>query len=159
MAHLNLKLPSLKVKQHSSSGQVQKRVVYRQALSTPWQISKNNDCSQSTSEPVEPSIDFHLLSDDKFDEGCSEGPSLHKLQREANASAWEEVRAKLLHAVVESEAMPLNQACTKCSEVPATLQCRKCGPSAFFCCACFHHVHCGINVFHVAEEWKVSVVI
>ena len=81
---------------------------------------------------MEPSIDYHPLSDDEFDEGCNEGPSLHKLQREANASAWENVRAKLLHAIVESEAMPLNQVCTKCSEVAATLRCRKCGPSAFF---------------------------
>ena len=70
---------------------------------------------------MEPSIDYHPLSDDEFDEGCNEGPSLHKLQREANASAWENVRAKLLHAIVESEAMPLNQVCTKCSEVAATL--------------------------------------
>ena len=44
--------------------------------------------------------------DDFHDEAFSEGPTLHTIQKQANSAAWERIRHRLLHAIVEGAAMP-----------------------------------------------------
>ena len=74
-----------------------------------------NDAGDGTTvERVEAGIDILCSSSDfELDEAFSEGPSLHKIQMQASATAWERIRQKLLRAVVESKALPANQVCTK----------------------------------------------
>ena len=64
------------------------------------------------------------------DEAFCEGPSLHTIQKQANAAVWERIRHQLLRAIMESKAMPQNQLNVKCNDVVANLRCRKCNPSA-----------------------------
>ena len=108
---LHLKLPCLKVTLRPTSGPIQRRVVHRGAVLKP--SSENPDCPVKT--VVDPGGQLANLASTNIslEEEFTEGPSLHKIQRESNARAWERIRQKLLHAGMESEAMPLNQVCIK----------------------------------------------
>ena len=154
--HIQLKLPSFRVTVRPTSGPVQKKIIHRSATS---QVSQKLDSiepgSASSPKPLESDYQ-HCDAEPHEDDDFTEGSSLHRIQKKANASAWEKIRPSLLKAVVESEAMPPYQECIKCFKVPASLRCRKCGPYAFFCTTCFLTAHCAVNIFHVAEEWKVS---
>ena len=87
-----------------------------------------------TVEGVEAGSDISCIpSDFELDKAFFDGPRIRKIPMQTSATAWERIRQELLRAVVEGEALPVNQVCTKCIDVIATLHCRKCGPAAFFC--------------------------
>lgn len=75
------------------------------------------------------------------------GPNLYEIQQQANAAAWERIHQMMLNAVVESNAMPLGQACVKCLQTSASLRCRKCGLAVFYCDDCFLADHSKSNFF------------
>ena len=149
--HVHLKLPSFRVTVRPTSGPIQKKVIYRR--STTSQVTKKLDLDFSSNLK---SSDYQVCDvETSENDDFLEGPSLYQIQSKANASAWEEIRLCLLKAVVENEAMPHNQKCIQCSKVAASLRCLKCGPCAFYCTTCFLAAHSAINLFHIAEEWKV----
>ena len=42
------------------------------------------------------------------------GPSLHAMKQKASAAAWNQVRAALQKAAIESSALPSDQGCILC---------------------------------------------
>ena len=157
MANLSRKLQPLKVTFRPTRGKVQTKLVYRDDSSSTRSLPVATAGTSAQGEPYVDDDDRVECSSQMPDEAFSEGPSLHTIQKQANAAAWERIRHQLLRVLVESEAMPRDQLCVKCSIVAASLRCRKCHPSAFFCKECFLSTHTTTNIFHVPEEWKVSV--
>ena len=163
MTSLHFKLPPLKVTVRPTSGQIERIVIYREDSARKSALSqdrpeKDDFLPGSKDEEADSSRIDNIQygsSDVEVDEAFVEGPSLHKIQKQAHAAIWDGIRNDILRAVVESEAMPQNQVCIKCNNVLATLRCRKCGPSAFSCDVCFLTDHKNTNLFHIAEEWKV----
>ena len=82
-------------------------------------------------------------------------PTGNSLKQQASAQSWDNVRNKLLNAVVENNAMPHNQVCTLCSIEKATSRCTRCGPCVYYCERCLNSFHNVNFVFHMPEEWKV----
>jgi hypothetical protein len=78
-------------------------------------------------------------------------------REENSAKNWAEIRFKLRDAVIESECIPVGQQCSKCNSKSADCRCIKCGMGNFFCQDCVVSIHQNICVFHVIEQWKVSV--
>ena len=146
--HLQLKLPALKLTQRSASGSWQKKDILRGDSSGGGTHLHEHDTSISKESDV---LDFEYGGGDD----C-EGPSLYEIQQRSSVAAWEKLRPMMLSAIVESSGMPPGQNCVKCLQVPALLRCRRCGPTVFFCHACFLADHSKSNLFHVAEEWKVT---
>ena len=67
-------------------------------------------------------------------ENSEAGPnvSLHAIKQKASVSAWDQVRATLQKAVVESSALPSDQGCVLCA-APATHCCTECAAWAYYC--------------------------
>ena len=140
------------LKAHSSVGGLQSPHPQVYMLPCSCTVPSINECGIETVSMEPTAIGSFEGSSNDF----IEGPSLHTIQKEANAEAWKKIRPMILRAVVENEGMPAKQLCIMCSEL-AAVRCRKCGPFAFFCNHCFLHAHTQVNLFHVAEEWKVSL--
>ena len=70
--------------------------------------------------------------------------------------SWENLRKKLLDAAIEEVCLPSDSTCLICHE-KAVVPCKYCGPRIYFCESCGRKAHEKQNVFHVMEEWKVSV--
>jgi len=151
--YLQFRLPPLKVTQRSAGGSCLKKDVQRGAS-----LGDIHPCSQQDVTETE-SVDYNLALGFEGDYKPPEGPNLYEIQQQANAAAWERIRRMMLNPVVESNAMPLGQACVKCLQTSASLQCQKCGPAIFYCDDCFLADHSKFNFFHVAEEWKVKCTI
>jgi hypothetical protein len=70
---------------------------------------------------------------------------------------WENVRDEILKAAIESESIPVGQMCTNCRMDGASYRCLKCGIRNYFCESCIALLHSNKCVFHVVEQWKVSI--
>ena len=145
--HRRFRLPSLKVTVRDTTGKSERKIVHPQVV-LPSSYTVKSDMETVSMEPAT----FEGSSEDFI-----EGPSLHSIQKEANAEAWKKIRPRMLKAIVENEAMPTNQLCILCTAELAVLRCRKCGPFAFLCNPCFFNAHNQVNLFHIAEEWKVGL--
>ena len=143
-AHFYLRLLPLKITVRPTTGRSERRVVHPEEGPSMQRAS-----IVAENEPSPPSSPAEIYTED--------GPSMRTILKQASASAWGSIRHKLLHAVVEGEAMPESQLCVKCNNVYANLRCQKCGSSAFYCQECFLSLHTNINIFHTAEEWRVSL--
>jgi len=106
--YLQFRLPPLKVTQRSAGGSCLKKDVQRGAS-----LGDIHPCSQQDVTETE-SVDYNLALGFEGDYEPPEGPNLYEIQQQANAAAWERIRRMMLNAVVESNAMPLGQACVKC---------------------------------------------
>ena len=80
--------------------------------------------------------------------------SFHAIKQKAAAAAWDQVRATLQKAAIESSALPSNQGCILCA-APASHRCTSCAAWAYYCINCFHQAHSVANFFHVGEVWEV----
>ena len=103
-SRLSLKLPSLKVKQRSTSGKTVERV--------------RGCCRGVASDRVEEDLAavggsssscIYLDADDDQSEESLPEPSLHKLAQESSIAGWNKVRPDLLKAMIDSSAMPSSQ--------------------------------------------------
>ena len=81
-----------------------------------------------------------------------EGPSLHSIQKEANAEAWKKIRPRMqllnmkpCQPISYAFCALLNWLCSNAENVVRLL---------FFAIAAFHNQ---VNLFHIAEEWKVGL--
>ena len=128
-SRLHMRLLPLKVTLRSTTGKLERRVVHPEEVSSSQQ-QEVGGAEKSTTLECSPEPEEH-------NEDFIEGPSMHTIQKQANASAWGNIRHQLLHAVVEGEAMAVSQLCVRCDNVQAILRCLKCGPSAFYCNNCF----------------------
>ena len=146
---LHFKLPPLKVTFRPTTGKVERKLVYRDEVgrsgSVTAAVEKQNDNASEIPD-----------DDGCHDEAFCEGPTLHTIQNQANSAAWERIGHRLLEVIVEGAAMPPHQLCIKCNDALANLRCQKCHASAFYCKGCFLLLHKSTNIFHTAEEWKVS---
>ncbi len=140
--HISLKLPALKLRKRDTSGSCQRQDIYP--------VSSATSASEIQDEDNDPELYLDAGTSDD-----TEGPSLYKIQQESSVAEWNEIRDKLVRAVVETNAMPLEQICVKCLESPASLRCQKCSVASFYCESCFVNEHSNANFFHVPEEWKV----
>jgi len=70
-------------------------------------------CSQQDVTKTE-SVVYNLALGFEGDYEPPERPDLCEIQQQANAAAWQRIRQMMLNSVVESNAMPLGQACVKC---------------------------------------------
>ena len=84
--------------------------------------------------------------------------SLHAIKQKASTAAWDQVRALLQKAAIESNALPSDQCCILCA-APATHRCTGCGAWAYYCTSCFGQAHSVANFFHVGEVWEVCIYI
>ena len=81
--------------------------------------------------------------------------TINTIKQQANVQAWQNVRTKLLNAVVERNVMPHNQVCSLCDSKSAKYRCNRCGPCVYYCETCLYTFHNKNFIFHVPEEWKV----
>ena len=82
-------------------------------------------------------------------------PSNYEIESKSSIKHWAEVRKKMLISYIEESSMPEQSACVMCAST-AELRCQQCGPFAFYCEECFLLHHKKVNIFHVAEKWKVN---
>ena len=83
-------------------------------------------------------------------------PTCYELDSRSMVSGWNEIRERALNAIIETAAIPLNQACIKCDCI-AALRCSQCGPLGFYCLGCFQTCHKCVNFLHIPEKWEVCV--
>ncbi len=96
-------------------------------------------------------------SDNSDEDENAKNSTIYSKRQENSARNWESVREDLLKAVIESECIPDDQMCTNCRTDSASYRCLKCGIGNFFCESCVASLHSKICVFHVVEQWKVSI--
>ena len=57
-------------------------------------------------------------------------------------SAWEDSRASIFNALLESHAIPsLDSACFVCGSNAAVIRCHQCGPRLLMCSSCDNEIH------------------
>ena len=57
-------------------------------------------------------------------------------------SAWEDSRASIFNALLESHAIPsLDSACFVCGSNVAVIRCHQCGPRLLMCSSCDNKIH------------------
>ena len=158
----SIKLPLLKVRHKSTSGDITYRAVPRITFSLKREAPVTYEDAAPKRERTIDNDDVSLdLPDDDYGMAtCTDDlPSLYAVKQKIAASAWSTIRNKLRDACVEISALPEMQMCVKCLEVSATLRCRRCGPCAYFCDECWLSCHSQqLNVFHIPEIWKVQAV-
>ena len=86
-------------------------------------------------------------------------PSFYTISQKASIAAWNSVRQSMLKAVTESCAMPDTQVCMFCFETSAQFRCIQCGQCSYYCDHCLPKLHSCANIFHVPEQWKVSILL
>ncbi len=103
-------------------------------------------------DPIDSSDDNCLGSDQVgFLSDYKDLPSLHEIKEKANVAAWVSIRSSLLRVVVENNALPFMQICTKCLSNPASVKCRYCGSGVYYCEECIKLSHTQESIFHVPE--------
>ena len=167
-ARLKLKLPSLRVTQRSTTGEINHRLIPRGC--TAIQNEPSDLCHDADKEAsVEPNPNQSAESGNAFDAGIGLDandvsvplltptiePSLHVLAQKAAIASWSKLRPDMLKTAIECNAMPLKQKCILCSTNDATYRCLKCAPSAYYCPQCFGDAHRETNYFHTGEVWEV----
>ena len=155
------KLPPLKLTVWSGAGTPTKRVVHRGLKSHVESTGSNNmaSCSKNvvTEGVIQPESPLGLEQHEEVsvdNSGLLE-PSHYEIETKSSIKHWTEIRKKLLTAHTEGSCMPEQSACTMCDKM-AEVRCQRCGPYTFYCESCFLLHHSRINIFHVAEKWKVS---
>jgi len=80
--------------------------------------------------------------------------STHTKRKENMAARWEALRNSAYNAVVQNQAVLLDQQCFNCSSNDADVRCEQCGPM-YMCydCCIKHHDLC--NYHHCPEKWQV----
>ncbi len=84
----------------------------------------------------------------------SSEPTCYLLESKASTAGWATIRGSIEKAIVERAVLPQLQTCLNCPD-PASIWCKRCGPKSYFCEECFFNLHRKVNIFHVAEIWKV----
>lgn len=144
-----MKLPSLKVSQRSTSGEVVVRSIPR-SFTCPEKFGGHNQVMEDK--------DSGDYCDDyeNYDDMIPDlpPPSLHHIAQKAASAAWKGIRSSLLKTSVEMHAMLPNQMCIVCKE-KASCRCIQCAPWAFYCCECWKEAHSRVNIFHKGEIWEV----
>lgn len=174
-SRLKLRLPSLRVTQRSTTGEVNHRLIPRgctsQAVQTTDEshplcdndgVDGKGDSVMDKNKPVElPDQQFGVVGMDSgtLSTSINDEPSLHVLAQKASIASWNKLRPIMLKTAIECNAMPLNQMCVICNTNEAIYRCLRCAPWAHFCQQCFEDAHKYMNVFHTGEVWEVATVI
>ena len=157
--HMQLRLPRFRLTQRSTDGTVVQKDIGR-GLKKNFQVSPHSGtCEEgSTTTPTTVDHEFPYLNlDNHMQDQTSSEPSFYTISRKESVAAWNSIRYPMLEAVTESYAMPEKQGCTFCSEAVAKYRCIHCGPYCYYCDHCVAKLHMDSNIFHVPEQWKVSV--
>ena len=91
------------------------------------------------------------------DDENTQKSTVYSKRQQNSAKNWENVRDEILKAAIESESIPVGQMCTNCRKDSASYRCLKCGIGNYFCESCIALLHSNKCVFHVVEQWKVSI--
>lgn len=157
---MKLKLPSMKVTQRSTSGEVVHRIVPRGCSSQ----EKSEDCGGNfltgTAGCGDAGDDQELGTGDSWNplsHLSAREPSLHEIVQKAAVSAWKEIRPALLKASIECSAMPPHQRCIVCTDQVAKYRCLQCALWAYYCPQCFGEAHSRTKLFHTGEVWEVQL--
>ena len=158
---LKLKLPSLRVVQRSTSGEVTHRLVPRGSGSQCEPSSSRTPTHSRSDEEFEGGDEAGGMMD--FDDSAyhtapSDEPSLHHIAQKAATASWKKLRPDLLKAVIEGNAMPPCTSCKICHTREATCRCLQCSANMYFCSECYAEVHSRTNLFHTGEIWEVNIV-
>lgn len=78
----------------------------------------------------------------------------HTERKKRTAEAWEEIRPKLIPAMISSVGFPSGIACVICKS-SANVWCKDCGALAYLCEECARKLHTDVNIFHSPMLWKV----
>jgi len=80
--------------------------------------------------------------------------STHTKRKENMAARWEALRNSAYNALMQNQAVLLNQQCFNCGSNDAGVRCEQCGPM-YMCynCCIKHHDQC--NYHHCPEMWQV----
>ena len=149
MATKRVCLPALKVTRRPAHSK--KSVSYFRRKASGLAIVRKSERQSGHGGLVETSS----LEDCQFSpSSASQEPTGHEIDSKAVITGWEKIRHKIRTAVTESAALPILQACLLC-EASATMRCKQCGPKGYYCLECFLTSHSSVNIFHVAEIWKV----
>lgn len=160
MAYKRVVLPSLKLTQRSTCGKKKVEYLYRGVPESESVLQVENPSRASSGNTVfcapQSSIqsEAQLASQEVVSFPTVSEPTTYEIDSKSSVIGWETVRARLLNAVVEAAAMPLNQACIHC-DTKASLKCKQCSPIAYYCNSCFKGCHTKTNFLHVAEKWEV----
>ena len=155
-----LKLPSFRVTQRSTTGEIKHRLTPRGCTSEDKGLTALYNCGDATvTEPpasADPGSGARILDDIS---GASfppvTEPSLHSLAQKALVGNWNKIRPDILRTAIECNAIPPKQKCMLCSADNAIYRCLKCAPWAHYCSLCFGDAHRRTNLFHTGEVWEV----
>lgn len=148
MAAKRIRLPALKVTKRPAYGKKAlkylERTIDYNSVPVPSESVKKDFLDFATEENL-------LVSNSS---STSSEPTCYLLESKASTAAWATIRGSIEKAIVEREVLPHLQTCLNCPE-PASIRCKRCGPECYFCEDCFLNLHRKVNIFHVAEIWKV----
>ena len=144
---VSLKLPPFNLTKRSTSGKVVHQFIPRGCTHTNRTVIEENVCSSGTGMHHE--VWFQDIPPENL-------PTLHEVYQKQAAEGWKKIRMDMLHAVIESEALPVDQMCSVCMSSTASCRCLQCGPEYFFCVPCYEAAHLKTNIFHQGEVWEVN---
>lgn len=169
---MKLQLPKFKATLRTSTGAVTVSIPRGRKLQTGFTVSSDavgsdDDSAEATCQDAQVDVMSdhgcdNQLTDDQAEDFAGAnpdenyvGPSLHEIKQKANVSAWEEVRPRMLSAVIESSSMTEDQQCILCPN-SAEYRCTQCAAWAYYCGDCFGKMHLQTHLFHTGEVWKES---
>ena len=132
-ARMKAKLPSLRVTQRSTTGEISHRLIPRGCTSLQTETSSASDSDYSCSHDAL-EFDDNVLDLDSmhrvFEPSLTpaNGSSLHEIAQKAAVASWSRIRAAMLKTTIECQAMPTNQKCLRCGVGDAVYRCLKCAP-------------------------------
>ena len=110
----------------------------------------NNDDDQSLTEA---GSSANSANSAKFGQDIND--STLSETREKAATAWDNLAQNFISATISMNCIPVDSVCVKCRNASASVHCKQCGPSAFFCIKCTieHHSDPSYsgNAFHTPE--------
>lgn len=87
----------------------------------------------------------------------AEDQSHYAKAKKQELSKWLSLSEQLKETACQNEAPPLSMDCCVCSQPSEPLiRCRDCGMGFTCCKTCYLTTHSTFNLFHCAEEWRVS---
>ena len=149
MASKRISLPPLKVTRRPAYGK--KSVKYFERSVGYDSVREQVECEPSSDSTRVLVEDYMQATTSALNE-----PTCYEVETKASIAGWESIRKMVQVTVTEMEALPLLEICLRCP-APATMRCQQCGSRSYYCQPCFLHNHTKVNIFHVAEIWKVCM--
>ena len=120
-------------------------------VSVPDADAAPNNPDVCVSSPWEDSATNHEDNGTTF----TDSVTAHIKRKMSLATRWEALRSSAYDAMVQNQALLLNQQCFSCGSDNADVRCEQCGPAVHMCYDCCSKYHGQCNYHHCPEMWQI----